>query len=259
MNPSSPEAFTFEPLFAAAALVGAGIYGSDLRRRGRRRARPLLFGLGLAVVVVALNSPLETVAERSLLSAHLLQNAIIADWAPPILILGLSPGMRASVASALGGPLRIATALPVSLTVWLGAWYLVHLPVFFDAALRHPIWLNLEHAVLLTSGLLFWWPVLSDAPRTHTPPTRLAYLLAGSLLAGPLGFVFLFVAHPLYRYYAHRPRLWGISPLWDQHLGGIGMNVEQSIVFLVAVAYFFVCWIEEDAAAAPEPPPRLQS
>ncbi len=249
---ASPDAFTFEPAFGALAVASGAAYAVALRGEARERSRLLAFVLGTLMVVGALNSPLETIATRSLLSAHLLQNAIMADWAPPLLILGLTPAMRASLARAAGRPLRIATKLPVALTVWLATWYLVHLPLLFDAALRHPVWLNLEHALLIAAGLVFWWPALADTPSRHSTPTRLAYILIGSLLIGPLGFVFLFVTHPLYGYYAHRPRLWGVSPLWDQHLGGIVMNVEQSIVFFAAVAYFFVRWLEEDAGPPPE-------
>jgi cytochrome c oxidase assembly factor CtaG len=257
MRPPSPSTFSFEPLFLVLALLAAAAYVRALRRGGRGGTRPAVFALGLLLVAASLNSPLETIATRSLLSAHLLQNAIIADWAPPLLVLGLSPAMRASVARALGRPFAVACALPVALTVWLAAWYLIHLPLVFDAALRHPLWLNAEHAVLIAAGLLFWWPAFADAPRRHTTPARLAYLLAGSLLAGPLGFVFLFVTRPLYGFYVHRPRLWGVSPLWDQHLGGIVMNAEQSVVFLAAIAYFFVRWLGEEAAA--DQPARLTS
>jgi hypothetical protein len=36
----------------------------------------------------------------------------------------------------------------------------------------------------------------------------------------------------------HRPRLWGLSPARDQNLGGIVMNGEQTLVFLVAIGYY---------------------
>jgi putative membrane protein len=252
MRPAPPDVFAFEPLYVVVGVVAVVVYAASARAHPRG-ARPLVFGAGVALVVGALNSPLEHLAEHSLLSAHLLQNAMIADWAPPALILGLSPAMRASFARACGRPLLVATSLPVALALWLCAWYLVHLPLPFDAALRHPIWLNLEHAVLIGAGLIFWWPVIAAAPRRNSTASRLAYLLAGSLLSGPLGFVYLFMVHPLYGYYVHQPRVWSIGPLWDQHLGGIVMNVEQSIVFFVAVAWLFVRWIAEDEDARTQP------
>ena len=64
----------------------------------------VLFAFGIALVAVPLNSPLETIAVHYLLVIHLLQNVMIADWAPPLLILGLTPAMRARVARAGGRP-----------------------------------------------------------------------------------------------------------------------------------------------------------
>ena len=125
----------------------------------------MLFGVGLALVVVPVNSPLETIATERLLLVHLLQNVMLSDWAPPLLILGLTPAMRA-VARAVGGrPFAALTRPVVSLPVWLVGWYAIHWGVFYDFALRHPMALNVEHLILVGIGLLFWWPVLADAPR----------------------------------------------------------------------------------------------
>ena len=56
---------------------------------------PLCFGAGLLLVVGALNSPLGTIATEYLVLFHLLQNVMISDWAPPLLLIGLTPAMRA--------------------------------------------------------------------------------------------------------------------------------------------------------------------
>ena len=63
-----------------------------------------------------------TPAEHYLLLAHLLQNAIIADWAPPLLILGLTPAMRAGIERCGGRPIAALTTLPVALAIWLNGW-----------------------------------------------------------------------------------------------------------------------------------------
>ncbi len=70
--------------------------------RRRRRWRIAAFAAGLALIAVALLSPLEHIALTSLLSVHLLQNVILADWAPPLLVLGLSPAMMAAAERAPG-------------------------------------------------------------------------------------------------------------------------------------------------------------
>src|SRR4029079_5244585 len=105
-------------------------------------------------VAVPLNSALETIAIHYLLLIHLLQNVMIADWAPPLLVLGLTPAMRAAVARRGGHKLAALTRPRFVLPFWLGVWYGVPLPGFYDYALRHPWLLNVEHALLLGAGLL---------------------------------------------------------------------------------------------------------
>lgn len=246
---SAATTFSFEPVFGVLAGAAALLYAREARRTGGSPARAAAFAAGLLLVAVPLNSPLETLAIHRLVSAHLVQNAMIADWGPPLLILGLSPAARARLTAAGGRVLREATAPRVALPVWALSWYVIHVPAVYDATLRHPGWLNLEHAVLIAAGACFWWPVIADEPHRMERPVRLAYLLAGSIVIGPLGFVLLFITRPLYGYYVHLPRIWGISPLRDQQLGGIFMNAEQAVVFFIAVAWAFMRWLGEEQAA----------
>src|SRR6266516_7340739 len=118
--------FSWEPLFLALALLAAVAYARAARDERPSRVRVFVFALGLALIVAALCSPLETIARRYLLLFHLLGNVMIADWAPPLLVLGLTPSMRAAIARR-GGTALARIAQPwVSLAVWLGVWYLVH-------------------------------------------------------------------------------------------------------------------------------------
>ena len=77
-------------------------------RRGSRRlpGAHARFGAGLLLVVGALNSPLGTIAIEYLVLFHLLQNVMISDWAPPLLLIGLTPAMRAAVATRGGRRVR---------------------------------------------------------------------------------------------------------------------------------------------------------
>src|ERR1700734_2077261 len=109
----SPYRFGFEPLFLVLALIASVAYLRAVvrARPGERpsRSRRWLFGVGVALVAVPLNSPLETLASHYLLLMHLLQNALIADWGPPLLILGLTGAMRQRLAEVGGLPLRALT------------------------------------------------------------------------------------------------------------------------------------------------------
>ena len=163
------------------------------------------FGVGLFLVAASLNSPLETIAAHRLLLVHLLQNALIADIAPLLILLGLTPAMRDALDRRGARHIRARYALPA----WLIAWYGTHLAGFYDWALRTGWALNIEHALLILGGLLFWWPIVSGR---LSPPGALAYLGAGFVASSFLGLALIFSSRPFYSFYVHAPRLWGLSP-----------------------------------------------
>ncbi len=244
--------FSYEPLFIVLALAAAAFYLRALRRAAPAdrpgAGRAVVFALGLALVAVPVNSPLETISAHYLLLAHLLQNALIADWGPPLLILGLTPAMRRGVAAAGGRPLEEITRPAVALVLWLAVWYGVHLPVFYDWALRNGWPLTLEHALLVFAGLVFWWAILGE-PRRLEPLGTLAYLGIAFLTAPWLSLAYVFSSGPFYSFYRDAPRLWGISPIRDQNLAGILMNAEQTSIFFIALAWQLLRVLAEEEAA----------
>lgn len=247
----SAGSFTFEPLFVVLALVAAWAYVRAWRSASPRPPvwRAMLFATGLLLIVAALNSPLETIAIHYLVLFHLLQNVMIGDWAPLLLLLGLTPAMRAALAGRGGRSFAFLTRPLVALPVWLVGWYLVHLGAVYDAAVRNELLLVLEHAFLIAIGLLFWWPVLCDAPRAVSTLGRLAYVFAAFVGSAFLGLALTF-APPIYPYYEELPvRLWGISAAKDQSLGGFLMSTEQALVFFAAIVWLLVRLLHEEAEA----------
>jgi cytochrome c oxidase assembly factor CtaG len=237
--------FSFEPVFLALGAIAAVLY---IRAAGRERpgaGRIAVFFLGLALSTIPVNSPLETLSAHYLLLAHLLQNALIADWGPPLLILGLTPAMRRAVARAGGRPLELLTRPAVALTLWLVVWYGVHLAPFYDWALREGWPLTLEHLLLVAAGLVFWWAIFGE-PKRLSSPGILAYLGIAFVSAPWLSLAYIFASHPYYSFYAEAPRLWGMSPVRDQNLAGILMNAEQTSIFFIALAWMLLRVLAEE-------------
>jgi cytochrome c oxidase assembly factor CtaG len=253
-----PYSFSFEPLYLALALVVAVVYGRAARRESAPWWRVALFASGLLLIAASLNSPLETISVNYLLLVHLLQNVMISDWAPPLLVLGLTPAMRAAVARRGGRPFAWVTRPKIALPIWLVGWYVIHLGAIYDAALRHPWLLNVEHALLIGIGLLFWWPVFSDSPHAVSTPIRIAYLGAGFVGSIFLGLALTFGGSAFYDAYEAAPRLWGLSPVEDQNLGGVLMTGEQAAIFLAAITYFLVRLLKEEEQKERELDERLR-
>ena len=71
-------------------------------------------------------------------------------------------------------------------------------------------------------------------------------MFAAFVLSAPLGLVLALVPKPLYDFYAGAPeRVWGVSRLEDQQLGGMTMAGEQSVVFFVVFAFWFMRFLAE--------------
>jgi cytochrome c oxidase assembly factor CtaG len=238
-----------EPVFLVLAAAAAVVYVRAWRREPGPAWRAWCFAAGLVLVAGALNSPLGTIAVEYLVLFHLLPNVMISDWAPPLLLIGLTPAMRAGIAGRGGSLLETITRPAITLPTWLVAWYVIHLGAIYDALLGNTILLAVEHAVLIAVGLLFWWPVLCDVPRSLATLARIGYVLAAFVLSAFLGLALTF-SPPVYGHYEDLPtRLWGITARQDQNLGGILMSTEQAVVFFAAIVWLLGRLFREEAEA----------
>jgi cytochrome c oxidase assembly factor CtaG len=243
--------FTFEPAFFALALGMGWLWLRSWRVDSKPRPswRAVAFWLGLALVVGALNSPLETIAVDYLVLFHLFQNVVIGDWAPALLILGLTPAMRGAVARRLGSPFARLTRPHIALPVWLVGWYVIHLGPIYDTAVSSTTLLNLEHLFLIAIGLLFWWPVLVDTPNNVPTLGRIGYVFVAFISSAFLGLALTF-APPIYDHYERlTTRLWGIGAAKDQNLGGVLMSTEQALVFGIAIVWLLLRLLREEEAS----------
>jgi cytochrome c oxidase assembly factor CtaG len=202
----------------------------------------------MALLAVAFWTPLHHLGLHYLLTAHLLQNVILAEWAPLLAVLGVSRPMANALARrrVWRGVTHPAVALPV----WLANYFTWHAPPVYDAALHHQSWLiHIEHACYFATGILVWWPLVQDVPRRLPSGARSLYAFAAFVLAAPLGLLFALLPRPAYPFYVHvHTRVWGLSPLADQQIAGVTMATEQAIVLFVVFLYWFRRFLAEEGA-----------
>jgi cytochrome c oxidase assembly factor CtaG len=232
MHPSA-EAVALVPLVALAYAFVA--------RAGRAsRGQVTAAAAALALILAAFASPLQPLAVHTFLWAHLLQNVVLAEWAPALLVLAVPP---ATAARAARFPLfRPFVALPL----WLVTYFVWHLPWIYDYALRHPhSLLHVEHLTYLLAGICLWWPVVHGA---YSAGMKALYLFAAFVLASPLGLMLALVQKPVYSFYAHAPRTWGPAPLADQQIAGVTMAAEEAIVFFVVFTLYLLMFLRDEQA-----------
>jgi putative membrane protein len=235
---------------ADALVVVPGLAVAYLIARTRfpaPRWRVTSFLAGCVLLLAVQIGPLDTLALHYLLSMHLLQNVVLAEWGPLLCVLGLTPRMARELARLPGA--RTVTHPLVALPIWLVTYFTWHLPWAYDAALRHQ-WtvLHAEHACYFVSGCLVWWPVIHGR---WASGTKALYLFGAFVLASPLGLLLALLPSAVYSFYEHAPRIWGLSALADQQIAGVTMASEQAVVFFAVFAvYLRRFFLEEQSADA---------
>jgi cytochrome c oxidase assembly factor CtaG len=245
-HPSPLTSWSFEPLQLVPVILLGLLYTRrvvNLRRRGTLVPawRIWMFATGLALLVIAVASPISVIGEGYLFSVHMLQHVLLGDLAPLALLAGLNGPILRPILK-YGHWLRPLAHPFVALPVWAINLYLWHLPFMYDAAVRHSAVHALEHLCFFTGGLIMWLPVLETlpAPEWFGTAAKCGYIVVVRLVETVLANVFFWAGTVIYAPYAHTGRLWGISPLEDQGIAGAVMMIEGSIVTLAALAWLFL-------------------
>ena len=249
----NPYAWSWNP----EALVTLGLtaaYLVALRRYPAPAWRIACFFGAMGLLLLVSVTPVHTLAMHYLLTAHLLQNVVLAEWAPLLVVLGIPAALAATIARS--SVVRALTHPLVALPLWLANYMVWHLPWVYDAALERPdTLLHLEHAMYFLTGLAMWWCVFQDEPHRLGSGARAAYVFAAFVLGSPIGLVMALVPNAIYDFYveAHH-RVWGLDPLDDQQLAGMLMAVEQAVVFFAVFAYWFFRFLAEEDRREMESP-----
>ena len=240
-----PYAWSWNP--EALAILGlTATYAVAVRRNRAPAWRIACFGAAMVLLFLVSVTPIHTLGMHYLLTMHLLQNVVLAEWAPLLVVLGISPALAASIAR--GATIRALTHPAVALPLWLATYMVWHLPWLYDAALENPnTLLHLEHATYFVTGVAMWWCVFQDEPHHLGSGGRAGYVFAAFVLGSPIGLVMALVPDAMYDFYveAHH-RVWGLDPLEDQQLAGMLMAVEQAAVFFAVFAYWFFRFLAEE-------------
>jgi cytochrome c oxidase assembly factor CtaG len=241
--------------FSIPILVPIGAYAylylrrfREVRRTSGKRgasARHLAAFIGSVVVIlVALVSPLDRLGEDYLFSAHMIQHLLLGDIAPLLMLLALSRVIMRPLTRRLQyleralGPLAHPAC---ALVLWLALIYFWHIPAMYDAALEHSAIHALQHVSFFTAGLLVWWPLIQPVPMRNrlTGMWTFGYIGAAKLGLASLGLWLTWTSTVAYTYYEHVPRIWGLSAITDQNVGGAIMMVEQSVLLVSVLAVLF--------------------
>ena len=243
-------------------------YVSMMRRVRRRTGKPVGAGhwlpyfSGIAVLFIALDSPIDVIGDSWLLVSHMIQHVLIADIAPPLLILGLRApvlplGMPRSALrwfahrGWIGRVWGVATNPWVALPAWFAATIFWAIPAVFDFTAQHAALHVVEHLTLFYTGMALWWLIITPLPTERREPgmVRLAYLGFSRLASAAVCLPLTWLGTSLYSLYATGPHAYGMTAVTDQRLAGAAMCLLEFLVFGIGVAVVFIDALSRDERA----------
>jgi putative membrane protein len=219
------------------------------------RARRISFGAGLATIVLALMSPIGLLADDYLLSFHMLQHVMLTIAAPMLILLGIPAWMYEPVTRAFDGKLwrvwRVLTLPVIAFVLFHLPYSVYHVPVVYDLSLRYlPIHIA-AHMFLLVVAIVSWWAVLAPSPELGkvAPAIAMIYLFVQTIPGQIVGALITYSDDVLYPTYLDAPRVFSLSAMHDQQIGGLIMWVGTSTIYLAAVAIVFFRWASREDRA----------
>ncbi len=249
-------AWDFDPSVYIGCALAIAVYFWKVKAEPWRR---ISFVLGILVMFVALESPIDALGDSYLFSVHMAQHLILILIVPPLLLLGIpentarawqhSP-LIARTEGVLGRPVVAWFACMGTMTAW-------HVPVLYNFALAHEGVHIFQHLTFLVTATMFWWPVMHPIPerRMETGPA-IFYLFAAVAENSVLGIILTFMRVGHYPAYLHpdddypgtldliRDR-WGVSAAYDQRLGGLLMWIPGCSIYFVAILALLARWYRQ--------------
>ena len=250
---------------AAVHLRGTIAVAGEARRRGEGVPRGLwreavLFYAGLFVVLLALVTPIGYWSQRYIW-VRSVQDVLLANVAPALIVLGgpwlalrrglgFPPAGVSSSAGALPAPgwARLPVLAVVAFNV---AWVGWHIPVLYDAALRHPAVYVAQVVCYLGLGVLLWLQLIGSRPLSPVlTPLRRVMLVAGTMTVGTLlGMVLVFgygLAYPAYLGAGQHV----LSVVYDQQTGGAVLWVLVLPAYVTVGIALLIRWLNDEESQA---------
>jgi putative copper resistance protein D len=252
------------PLLLALA---ASAYMLGVNRTRRRRgasgwepSRSVWFLAGVAVLAVALVSPIDRYADDRL-SVHMVQHLLLMMIAPPLLLLGrpltlahaASSGRTRTALAAIGRSraTRILGAPVIGFATYALVLWASHFTSLYEASLTNDSVHAVEHLMYLLSATLFWWPVVARDPGAArlSHPARLLYLFLSMPVMSLLGFVLSSADRVLYPHYVATAGSVALA-LADQRLAGTVMWEGSMVITMLALSGVLLDWMARDELEA---------
>ena len=253
-----PDVWLLVAVFAVGYALALTRLGPRLAPAGTEvvsRFQVVSFGAGLLALWVASDWPIHDVAERYLFSVHMVQHVTYSMIAAPLLLIGTPAWLARWLLSPrrLLATVRYLSRLIPATIVFNLVVIVTHTPIVVNAALEHALLHFGIHTLIFVSSLIVWMPLLSPLPEVPRlqPLARLLFLFLQSVVPTVPASFLTFGATPLYSFYNHVPRLFGLSALNDMQIAGVVMKIGVGLTIWLIIAILFFRWYNAEEVQAP--------
>ena len=236
----------------ASVIIGilalGSLYAAAAWRMGRRvlPRQAAAFSAGLATILVALNGPVDALADGRLFSAHMAQHLLLAQVMPPLLLLGLPDWMIRPLVRhpAVAWLARRVTHPVVAFSLYNALLIVIHVPAVFERMVRDEEMHIALHLLLMAAGVVAWWPLLSPLPELPrlSYPAQILYLFLMLIPMAAVSAPIALAPTVIYPWYTEGPHPLGLTALVDQELGGLLMWVGAGLYLMCVFSLIFFRW-----------------
>jgi putative membrane protein len=237
-------------LFGAYFLLIGPLRHRFPESRPAEARRVLSFSLGMLIMLVGLQGPLHELSDYFLFSAHMVQHLLVMVIMPPFLLYGtpdwmLRPVVRIRPIGTMARWLTLPLVAFALINVVFLAW---HFPAPYDLMMRdHDVHVAM-HLMIMSTGVIMWWPVMSPLPELPrlAPPLQMVYLFVLGIPMMVAAAFITFAGDPLYTWYVEAPRISSLSALEDQRMGGAIMWVPGALTIWIAITIVYFRWVNRE-------------
>jgi putative membrane protein len=213
------------------------------------------YAMGVFLLALTLIGPLNRVAHERSYAAYIFQQLILVFIVPSLLLGGLPDWMlRPFLLNRWVEPVARVVTRPLFAFVFFSAVFtLVHFPPVCDRVCQARPPYGDVHTVLLITGLVLWFPLLSPLPEypRMSYPMQIMYIFLLTIPMTAVAAPITMAQSVLYVYYVEGPHPLGLTPIDDQVLGGIIMWVGQAVYLMFVFTAIFFRWSRNEAEEMP--------
>jgi putative membrane protein len=247
MDPATP--------LTLAILILAYLGGSLAASRRPNLQQLALFITGLIALIVTLTGPLDRLARERSFSIYIFQQMLLVFVAPPLLLAGIPDWMlRPLLLNRWVEPVaRIVTRPLFAFLFFSAVFTLVHYPLVCDRVCQLRPLFGDVHTLLLGTGLILWFPLLSPLPEypRMSYPMQIMFVFLLTIPMTAVAAPITMAQSVLYSFYFAGPHPLGLTPAADQVLGGLIMWIGQGVYLMFVFSAIFFRWAQRDDEEMP--------